>query len=377
MIERGLTANEQLVNDAIRHAVHLERLKTGERNRAIALLNDDVFPDIRSTVAERLDKISVRGFDKSVHTTKRLKGMMNRVQNIIDTKFDKMGVSFDSRLVDIGQSESIWQAAQLKSATGFGISFETPSITLIRAIIRERPFQGLLQREWYTGIKRNLRAAVQKEINIGLVNGETTDQIVRRIHGTRAAGYKDGVFNGTRRQVESLVRTSVNHMTSQARELVYEENTDVVKGVQIVATLDARTTEICAALDGTVYNVGEGERPPFHWGCRTTTVPVLKSWKEMGINLKEPLPGTRASKVPTFKEQKALKVKLSGQVPERITYPQWLKKQPKDIQEEVLGKGKAALFRRGKVKIDRFVDNKNRPLTLKELERLEKHARMN
>jgi SPP1 gp7 family putative phage head morphogenesis protein len=213
-------------------------------------------------------------------------------------------------------------------------------------------------RDWYNGIGRQTGDQIGRQINIGLAQGETVDQITRRVRGTRAANYKDGVWATTRRNAESVVRTATNHVSNQARQETYEENQEVVKGWRFVATLDARTTLICASNDGRVWPVGEGEQPPLHFSCRSTTVPVLKSWKELGINLKEAPPGTRAS--------------MNGQVPATETYPQWLKKQPASVQNEVLGRAKGELFRRGQVPIERFVDRRNKPLSVAQLESLEK-----
>jgi hypothetical protein len=81
----------------------------------------------------------------------------------------------------------------------------------------------------------------------------------------------------------------------------------------------------------------------------------LKSWKELGISLKEAPEGTRAS--------------MNGQIPESLTYPKWLKKQTTEIQNEALGKSRAVLFRSGKLKIKEFIDRRNRPLTLKQLQK--------
>ena len=83
----------------------------------------------------------------------------------------------------------------------------------------------------------------------------------------------------------------------------------------------------------------------------------------MGINLKEAPPGTRDSFPPTKVGRLA--------VDSRLTYGQWLKKQPVGIQDEILGPGKAAVFRRGEVSFDRFIDRRNMPLTLKQLRKLE------
>jgi hypothetical protein len=87
------------------------------------------------------------------------------------------------------------------------------------------------------------------------------------------------------------------------------------------------------------------------------TTPVLRSWKELGIDLKEAPPGTRSS--------------LGGQVPARVTYGEWLKGQPHHFQAQVLGRGRAELFRRGVVPASKFTDARLRPLTLRQLEALE------
>ncbi len=110
---------------------------------------------------------------------------------------------------------------------------------------------------------------------------------------------------------------------------------------------------MCAGLDGTTWPIEVGPRPPMHIRCRSTTVPVLKSWQEMGFDFKEVPEATRAS--------------MNGQVATSITYPKWLKQQSRSIQDEVLGTTRARLWRSGKVKIDRFVDDRFRPLTLSQL----------
>lgn len=52
---------------------------------------------------------------------------------------------------------------------------------------------------------------------------------------------------------------------------------------------------------------------------------------------------------------------------ERTTYQQWLKAQAADVQDDVLGKTKAKLFRVGGLTVDRFVDASGKEYTLEEL----------
>ena len=80
--------------------------------------------------------------------------------------------------------------------------------------------------------------------------------------------------------------------------------------------------------------------------------PVLKSWKELGIDLQELPTGTRAS--------------MDGQVPADLTYNKWLKGKPAAFQDDVLGPTRGKLFRAG-MPVDRFVNKAGDTLTLDDL----------
>jgi hypothetical protein len=87
--------------------------------------------------------------------------------------------------------------------------------------------------------------------------------------------------------------------------------------------------------------------------CRSTSIPVLKSWKELGIPLDEIPKTTRAS--------------MDGQVPAATTFETWLKKQTEERQNRVLGVGKADLWRAGKIGFRDLLDQSGRPLTTEAL----------
>jgi len=113
---------------------------------------------------------------------------------------------------------------------------------------------------------------------------------------------------------------------------VYELNDDVIVGVQILATLDDRTTPICQGLDGRIFKAGEAPMPPYHIGCWTTTVPVLD---EAFAGLQKG--ATRIAKGPNGTEI----------VSADMTYYEWLKAQPKEFQNDAIGPTRAKLLRDG------------------------------
>jgi len=348
----GGTANEALVDSAIKHAVNLERFKNGEVAGVMRILNEQVIPDLASQIQAELSQISGTGsVPKKVARLQKkaaaIKGtMITGLKKVSDDKLKKSLSAFAT-------TESEWQSRILKKSTGpLAISFTQPSPATLRSLLTSQPFRGRLYGEWWSGLAEGTATEVSRQLNIGVTLGENNDQIMRRIIGTKSV--PGGTMQQLRRNARTLVQTSTNHVSSQARNEVFKQNMDVIKAVQYVATLDARTTDICMSLDGRTFEVGTSHpTPPMHHKCRSTIVPVLKSWKELGIDLKEAPEGTRAS--------------MDGQVPAKITYGEWLKKQPKKIQEEALGVRKAALFREGKITVRGLVDQNNKSLTLKQL----------
>ena len=128
-------------------------------------------------------------------------------------------------------------------------------------------------------------------------------------------------------QVMALVRTSINQVANTASQQVYEANQDNTKKYRYVATLDSRTSSICAALDGREFEYGKGPMPPQHFNCRSTTVPIIDP---------DILPPSTIAK----------RASADGPVPINTSYGQWLKDQPLSVQQDVLGPGKVPYFNR-------------------------------
>ena len=352
------TVNGRLLSRGIRHATFLERLKTHHGNGVLGVLNRDVLPDVVDRLRSRLDRIRSRGFDRGPWTTQRYKDMIAGVGSQITEGLDDAYQSLRHDLRELGITEAEWQVARLRQEAGpFGVEFRLPPKPLLRSIVDKRPIEGLTLGGWFKDIAKRTKQAIAKEVSIGLAEGETVEQMIRRVRGTQARGFTDGVFQTTRREAQALVRTSVAHTSAQAREITYDENAELITGVTWVSTLDHRTCPVCAGLDAETFQPKEGPRPPAHPNCRCTTVPQLKSWKALGIPLNEAPVGTRAS--------------MSGQVAGSTDFPGWLRGQGADVQNEVLGKGRAQLWRAGKVDIDAFRDERNRPLSLRDIRKLE------
>ena len=266
--------------------------------------------------------------------------------------------------------KSVYGAEALATQAGTGTFGLTAArgatITLPNGEVISKAFRGIAvdQAEQFSQVVRN-----------GLLAGETTPSIAKRLIGSlqfgedaktvkqliAAGGQSTAVANN---QVVALVRTSINQVANTASQQVYQSNQDITKKYRYVATLDSRTSSICRALDGHEFEYGRGPMPPQHFNCRSTTVPVIdydQLSRDFGFKVEPPSAGKRAAS--------------GGQVPAGTTYGDWLARQPRATQAEILGPGKVPYFNRlaekygAKDAIAKMVRDDGSELTLAQLQK--------
>lgn len=342
------TTNQTILSRMILHGIYLHWYQNWVVGEVLTYFDEEVWPEVTAMLTKELTRVS---------QVRSLYILGESTLTYINTAIVKAEAMVEKEMIGFAISEDQFQRFLVQKSIPVVVDMTIPPPATVEAVVTSQPFQGELMSGWFKSLSENTAKNVQRAVNIGITAGERVDEIVRRVRGTKAAGYADGVLNVSSRNAEAIVRTAINHVSNAARQITFENNSSVLSGVRWVSTLDSRTTPICRALDGKVFPVDFGPRPPAHWGCRSTVVPVVKSWKELGINLKEAPPGTRAS--------------MDGQVPSDINYGEWLKGQGDSVQNQILGPSRAKLFRSGKVSIDRFVGDDRRSISLIELRKRE------
>ena len=272
-------------------------------------------------VAEQLRKALPAGARSAVNTVEISPQFAQAVVTTDPTQLNAVVLSDDLFKTVYGVPANVGATFSLTATQG-------AMITLPNGAVVEKAFRGIAeaQAEQFSQVVRN-----------GLLTGETTPAIAKRLVGKlqfgdtgplsvqqlRAAGGE--LTTAANHQVMTLVRTSVNQVANAAAMQTYEANPDITSRYRYVATLDSRTSAICRALDGREFPYGRGPKPPQHFGCRSTIVAVIDD------NLLGP------SKV-------AKRASKDGPVPADTTYGKWLYDRPAE-QQKVLG-NKAPYFRR-------------------------------
>lgn len=286
----------------------------------------------------------------------RLDRLDARVREVAGSAYDRMYAEQRAALASVGASQAQGASMQLRAVLGAGNAGRVAPTTglgpnFFKAVVDREPVQGALLKDWFKGQAQRTQFQVGRQVRLGMVGGETIDDMVRRVRG-RSNGrgrYTGGVMQTSTREATAIIRTAVNDISNTAMLNTFEANADILAGVTFTATLDARTSSICQATDSKTWKLDDPaiQRPPLHINCRSVLIPEV-DWK--GLGMEPPPEGTRAS--------------AGGQVPASTTYEDWLRSQDRAMQDEILGPGRAQLFRDGKVGLRELVTADGRRIPL-------------
>lgn len=337
-------SDKQYIDQTFRRSVYLERLKQ-------SLVNEF------GLTIKQIDKV-ISKLDVDELTPKQLDKYLADIGKVLESKLTEHSEKYKSQLVDIFgdcvdfEKESLINAYNIP-AQSIAVPADIAAAAAT-AVAKPLPIvnaESVLIKDMLADFEKKETKRVLSAIRAGHFEGKTNQQLIQQIRGTRAKKYKDGILDISTRHAEAIVRTGVQQVANDARQEIARQNADIVKGEQIIATLDGRTSAICRSLDHRVFKVGEGRRPPFHINCRSTFILVLDEKYRGKGNIDK-----RASK--------------DGLVANE-SYYEWLKTQSKAFQDDALGKVRADLLRDGGLSADDFARlnlNKNfEPLTLKEM----------
>lgn len=332
-----------LLTAFISHQIWLQRNASHEVNEL-----EPFIQQMRDEVKQK-----VLAFGDESRTRARLEKMLKDMEDILYGTSGKWEGRLIADLQAIAEYEATWTTNTLESFVD--VNFTTPAPDQVWSAIKFNPlqlenkpvdFQDMLSSWQDTEINRLVMG-----VKSGFTQGMTTREIVRQVVGP------GGLADVSNRNAATVVRTAMNHVSTEAKNLTYQKNADIVEGYELVVTLDKRTSSICRNLPhGKVYDIGKGPLPPLHPNCRTTTAPVIdKSFDFLDAGAKRAARGADGG----------------TQVDANTSYYEFLRMQPAWFQDEALGPVRGNIFRNSGMTAEEFraasVDGFGRPLTLREM----------
>ncbi|HAR84457.1 hypothetical protein IO99_00555 [Clostridium sulfidigenes] len=231
------------------------------------------------------------------------------LNNLYDIDYEAYGTD---KFIEIYKDQYYRTIFNIEQYKGFHSEFAQISNRAVEELINY-PFSGASYSD---------RLWRQKDDLIFKLKDSLMDTIIK---GTNPKELSEGFahhFGNKEHEAYRLLQMENAFIVEQATLKGYSE--DGIEKYEILATLDLKTSDICRRQDGKIYDVKKAltgvNSPPFHWFCRTTTIPHIQD-DEAGKRIaRNPITGKNYT------------------VPAEMKYEQWYNKyvanDPKALAEE-------------------------------------------
>jgi SPP1 gp7 family putative phage head morphogenesis protein len=281
--------------------------------------------------------------------------LLSELRSVLAAAYAEVQDTAIQGALDLAEYEAGFQARLLDDAAT--ASFAVPALEQIAAAVETdlmdvEPGRAMTIRQALKEYGDKKAAEIVQAISDGIVTQQTNAEIAQAV---QALGVRH------RGQADSLVRTIATAAANNAKRRVYAENADLLQGERFLATLDSRTSQECMGNSDKVFPVGEGPMPPLHYRCRSVRTPLVRDDLQIpGLEGERPSVGADGPDVTSA----------------RTTMNSWLNRQPADFQRAFFakfpdGEEKYALWKRGGLNAQKFVDDSGAALSLDELRALE------
>lgn len=341
-----IEADNILADEILSHQINLFRFTAGERSKILG-----VFVQMQKELKAKL-QTDLTDFGRA-----RVNKLLKECTATIEGYYKGMNKSIDLEGLAINEAK-----AAVSAINRIGLNAAIPSKATLSAMVSDTLLSGAPLKDWWAKQSDAIAFKFAAQVRQGVAQGESLQEIVNRIMGDVKKGIP-GVMAMSRRDATALVHDSVMKIANDAKLAVYRENADILKGVEQLSTLDSKTSVTCIAYSGAAWDLDgqpiNGTTLPFdggcprHVNCRSVLVPITKTYRELGLDVNEKGAGTRSSDL--------------GQVKASMTFDAFLKRHDVDYQDALLGKGKAQLWRTGKITLTDLLGQNGRELTLLEL----------
>ena len=190
-----------------------------------------------------------------------------------------------------------------------------------QAVARFLP--GTAQAEWLAGFARDSTQQVMDDIISSTVLGENPNRVAMRVR-------KHGTMGTTR--IRTFVHTETLGAARAGISDLYRDNSDILQGWIWNAEETAQTCEVCWAMNGTQHELSEDLDS--HPNCRCVQEPMTKTWEQLADEFGDDFADVPETAARPFDPDERFRSVLSP-----------------DEQLKVLGAGKYALYRDGKIRL--------------------------
>jgi hypothetical protein len=201
--------------------------------------------------------------------------LLKRIRVVRSEAWNKADRVFEEDFIGFMEEERTFLSETLNGLRPGSVTDSGTLIGVLFVLAQSKPFEGRSLQEWLLRLRMTDLQQFENQIRIGLVQNESSDDITRRIVGTRTQNGRDGAVQLTRKSIQTMAVTSMGVYGDAVREDFFVTNSGMFLQEIFVPVVDDRTTVLCLSLERRVFPVGQGPIPPLHWNCRSKRFAIL------------------------------------------------------------------------------------------------------
>lgn len=333
-----MTVNEQTLA-VIRDTQALTQRIQDQHTRDLVMAWAAAWDDLAPQFAEALEAVMA---DAEGRVTYAQMARATRLAKALEAAHDTLGVltQENARLALDPLPEAVQAVVEANAAaigtqlpashSGVVVGWERMSPDSLAAIVTRTTQQiEAAHMPLPDDVVKTMRRELVRGVAVGDNPRATASRMVRKAEGR---------FNGGLSRALTIARTETIGAHNAAADMSRQANADVLKGWAWLAALDSRCCVACAVMHGQEFPVNT-PGPEGHPNCRCSSVPVTKSWAELGI------PG-----MDEFEDKPAL--------PDA---EQWFNNLTPGSQRDIMGAERLALYQSGAVSWSDLAMRKENP----------------
>jgi hypothetical protein len=259
------SVNAEIADRLTERQIAALRVESGLRRQImerLRLLEEDILAAIRMADPTQFALLSRRR--REVETL-----IAEEIDPLVTSRYEALATLLDAALTRLARSEADAVGAIVTEATE---DKDEPLVPIIPppGTIRRRVTETLFPSpakptdaattgsEWWQRQGEGLSQRVRDTLLVSVALEESLPQMTKRIRGSQAQGYQDGVLGRARQDAQRLLTTQVTNTVGEARVAVADATRDRMILVHS-SILDSSTSYICLSRNGLKFDAGTHE----------------------------------------------------------------------------------------------------------------------
>ena len=256
---RTLEELSELINN---HLANLQRIGVNWSGDLLERLND-VQSELMDYILSAQKSFGRAGLDSG--TNKRLKIIKAKIESLLNQAYSQGYDTISAQAAGLAENEAKHAASLFRAMTGTAVA--KVGKRAIENIVKYGRFNGLTLAEMFNSMSVKDADRIYTTVVKNILSGSTPQSLKKAVQH---------VFDVSNYTAKTVGLTCANGISNDARLAAFSQNDDVVKGVEILNSLDGRTCPTCGQIGGLRFAVDAKDIPvlPVHPRCRCCYIPV-------------------------------------------------------------------------------------------------------